>query len=361
MVAKPIPPAEMQRRLKALEEHGGNVTAAADALGDIKRQTLQHTIKLASGQKIKGTSTLYKDGEEVMQWIKTREDAPSLEEIGVQVRAALDAYEPPTAFSEAPAHIDADLATVYPIADWHVGMLAWKKETQAADYDLKIAATTIKTAMTRLVGVTPNATQGVVLGLGDLLHSDGYTNRTARSAVPLDVDGRYPKILQAATDLLLFTIDLALQRHAKVLVRILPGNHDDESAIAVTLALSMYYRNNERVVVDSDAGRFWWWLWGKVFLGATHGDQAKMAELPLIMASRNPEAWGRAKFRHVHTGHIHQDKSLEKGAVTVEAHRSPIPPDSWHSGMGYGAGRAVSAITYHKDQGEVIRQKVVIT
>jgi hypothetical protein len=87
-----------------------------------------------------------------------------------------------------------------------------------------------------------------------------------------------------------------------------------------------------------------------------------MADLPLIMATRNPEAWGKAKFRHIHTGHIHQDKAIDKNGVTVEAHRAPIPPDSWHVGMGYGGGanQQVSAITYHKEQGEIIRQKVVI-
>jgi hypothetical protein len=164
----------------------------------------------------------------------------------------------------------------------------------------------------------------------------------------------------AAVQIIIFCIDLALQRHASVLVRILPGNHDEESAIAVALALSLYYSNNARVTVDDDPGRFWWWSFGTTFLGATHGDKAKMKDLPLVMAARNPEAWGRAKFRHLFTGHIHSQTGIEVSGVTVESFRTPAAPDAWHSQMGYGAGRSMTAITYHKTDGEIGRVRANI-
>lgn len=337
---------------EAVKQYGSQ-RAAARALG-IPRTTLQDRLRVS------GTSTLYDaEGNVKAEWVKTREATPSPEEIGEQVRAALDGYSPPAPISTSVETTDSDLATVYICADWHVGLLSWKKETKH-NYDLKIGKATIETAMSRLVSTTPNSSQAVVLGLGDLLHSDNYEGMTSRSKNVLDVDGRYPRVLEAATQLIIFTIDLALQKHQDVLVRILPGNHDEQSAIAVGLAVRMFYQNNSRVTVDDDAGRFWWWSWGKVFLGATHGDKAKMKDLPLIMASRNPEAWGKAKFRHIHTGHIHTDTMIDKGGVTVESHQTPVAPDSWHVAMGYGAGRSVKAVTYHKDQGEIIRQRVNI-
>jgi hypothetical protein len=294
-----------------------------------------------------------------LTWIKERAGVPTAAELGEQLRAALDGYIPPTAFPTAPENTDKDLATVYIAADWHVGLLSWAKETKH-NYDLKIGRATIQTAMSRLISSTPSSSQAVVLGLGDLLHSDNYDSMTSRSKNVLDVDGRYPRVLQAATELIMYTVDLALTKHASVLVRILPGNHDDQSALAVSLALSLYYKHNDRVSVDDDAGRFWWWSWGKVLLGATHGDKAKMRDLPLIMAARNPEAWGKAKFRHVYTGHIHKETGLEMNGVTVESFQTPVAPDAWHIAMGYGAGRSVSAITHHRDQGEIIRNKVNI-
>jgi hypothetical protein len=332
------------------------------AITGIPKSTLHDRMQAAkaSGFKVKGTSTLYDaEGNVKAEWVKTREDAPSLEEIGEQIRAALDGYEPPATFPAKPETTDANLCTLYPLADWHVGLLSWKKET-GHNYDLKIGTTVIKTAMTRLIDGAPNSKQAVLLGLGDLLHADNYKNETSQSKNDLDVDGRYPRVLKASTDLIIYSTDLALQKHEEVLLRILPGNHDEQSAIAVGLALSLYYQNSPRVTVDDDAGRFWWWLWGKVLLGATHGDKAKMKDLPLIMAARNPEAWGKAKFRHIHTGHIHTDTMIDKGGVTVESHQTPVAPDSWHVAMGYGAGRSVKAITYSKDQGEIIRQRVNI-
>jgi hypothetical protein len=196
-----------------------------------------------------------------------------------------------------------------------------------------------------------------------LLHSDGYDPVTSRSKNQLDVDGRWPKVLRAAVDLIIYTVDLALKRHAHVLLRILPGNHDEESAIAVALALSLYYSANPRVSVDDDPSRFWWWSWGTTLLGATHGDKAKMKDLPLIMAARNPEAWGRAKHRHIMTGHIHTQTGIEVSGVTVESFRTPTPPDAWHSQMGYGAGRSLTAITLHKTDGELgrVRSNIVVS
>lgn len=314
----------------------------------------------ASGFRVKGTSTLYDaNGELKAEWVKLDEDKPSIAELGDQVRAALDGYTGPELLPPAPEITDADLATVYIAADWHVGLLSWKKET-GHNYDLKIATSTIKQSIARLIASAPPSKQAVVLGLGDLLHADGYENQTARSKNALDVDGRYPKILQAATQLLIYTIDLALQRHESVLVRVLPGNHDDQSALAATLALAMFYQSNPRVMVDDDAGRFWWWSWGRVMLGATHGDQAKMKDLPLIMAARNPEAWGRAKFRSIYTGHIHRETSIENGGVTTESFRTPAAPDAWTVGMGYCPARAMYSITHHKEFGEIMRQKVNI-
>jgi hypothetical protein len=356
---------------EALARHSGNQTKAAAEL-EISRTTLQSRIYSArarqltsdgpplEGYRVKGTSTLYDaEGNIKATWLKTVEDAPTLEEIASQVRSALDGYVPPAAFPGPVGGCEADLATIYPLADWHVGLLSYAKET-SHNWDLKIGQEVIKAAMTRLIAGSPASKQGVVLGLGDLMHADNYRNQTAKSGHFLDVDGRYPKVLLVSTQLIIFTIDLALQRHESVLVRILPGNHDDQSAIAVTLAVAMYYRNDPRVTVDDDAGRFWWWSWGKTFLGATHGDQAKMRDLPLIMATRNPTAWGKSKWRSIFTGHIHKETAIEPNGVKVESFSTPVAPDSWTVGMGYTPSRSVSSITLHKDQGEIARQKVNI-
>lgn len=260
--------AQMQEAVDAYAKYGTEY-AAAEALG-ISRGAFSNRFRRGvkagldqaivhpapQGHMVKGVSTLYAgDGTVVQQWVKTRTDGPSLDDIAQAVKFALDGYVSPPQLIPNPQSTDADLATVYPLSDWHIGLLAWHQET-GDDWDLSIAKDVISRAMRRLVASSPASEQAVVIGLGDLLHADNYQNRTARSGHVLDVDGRYPKVLRVATELVIETIELALQKHAKVLVRLIPGNHDDQSAIAVSLAIEMFFAGNERVTVDTDPSRW---------------------------------------------------------------------------------------------------------
>lgn len=362
---------DLHEAVRLVEEHG-KVAYAAKASGipdatlrkryneAIRRGIDQAIVHPAPhGHEVKGVSTLYNpEGQVIAQWVKTRVGPLPIDQIAAVISDALNAYNPPPPVP-APEGVDTSLATVYPLADWHIGLLAWHKET-GEDWDLTIAAETLKAAYLKLVSRSPASACGVVLGLGDLLHADNYENLTARSRNKLDVDGRWPKVLRIATDLVIYTIDLALQKHERVIVRLLPGNHDDQSAIAVTLALAKFYSSNPRVTVDDDAGRFWWWRWGKCFLGAAHGDMAKMKELPLIMAGRYPEEWGATKHRLILTGHVHHRQALnakEFAGVEVESFSSPAAKDAWQTASGFVSGRSVHAITFDQEHGELHRSR----
>lgn len=311
---------------------------------------------IPEGHAIKGVSAfLDADGRVIGQWVKTKEGERDPVYVADIIRKAFEGFTA-SAIEQATPSTDEDTATIWPLADLHLGLLAWEKES-GENYDLKIAEKTVKDTMRRLFDAAPPSKTGVILGLGDLLHFDGYEPMTSRSKNVLDVDGRYPLVLQTATSLLIWAVEQALAKHEIVIVRILPGNHDDQSAIAVSLALAMYYRDSERVKIDTDPSRFWWWRFGTTFLGATHGDMTKPAELPLIMATSKPEDWGASTHRMIMCGHIHHKTALkEYGNVTVESFRSPAARDAYHSGHGYVSGRSMSAITIHKQFGEISRQ-----
>lgn len=114
--------------------------------------------------------------------------------------------------------------------------------------------------------------------------------------------------------------------------------------------------------MDIDPSLFWWFRFGKVFLGATHGHQAKAKDMPMIMAARHPADWGSSKFRYTHGFHLHHKemtKSEHSGVVT-EIHASPAPQDGWHYGMGFLSGRCMTSIIYRESKGEVGRITEVI-
>src|SRR5690606_18480216 len=227
----------------------------------------------------------------------------------------------------------------------------WAEET-GENYDLAIARDTILTAMARLISASPPSDTAIVLGLGDLLHFDGYEPVTARSRNFLDADGRYPKVLKTSAQMVIATIDLALRRHERVLVRILPGNHDDQSAVAVSLALALYYDGHARVTVDDSPSRFWWHRFGQVFFGATHGHKATMKDLPLVMAHDRPHDWAASTYRRIFSGHLHHERRIEEGGVIVTCMRSPVAKDAYHSFEKYRAGRSVYSETFRADGSE---------
>jgi hypothetical protein len=315
-----------------------------------------------AGHVVKGVSALVDEtGRVRQQWIKTRQDQYDLETTLAAIKEAFEGYVPSAPLREAPAESHPDLLTLYPLADWHLGMYAWQQET-GENWDLKLGEKKIGEAMHDLVSRSPQSATGIVLGGGDLIHSDNQQNRTARSGNALDVDGRYPKVVGVACRLIANTVELVLQRHESVVVRILPGNHDEHTSVAVAYHAAAWFRNEPRVTVDLDPSLFWWHRFGKCFLGATHGHTIKLRDMPLLMASRRAEDWGKSKFRYVHGFHIHHKEmtATESKGVITESHQAPIPKDAWHFGAGYEAARSVSSITYHREDGECGRSRVVV-
>lgn len=332
------------------------------------KQTIQQkpehggAFEMPAGHVIKGKSTLIgPDGATVLEWIKTKEGQIDPLAIAEQLKTSFADYKPAALPAPTPAAPAADLLTLLPCNDWHVGMFAWKKDS-GENWDLKISLATIGAAVEDTVARSPSSAECIVLGGGDLLHADNSENKTAKSGNVLQVDGRYPKVVDAAAMLMVKTVDAALGRHQHVTVRILPGNHDEHSAVAIAYFLRAWYRNEPRVTVDVDPSLFFWFRFGQVMLGATHGHTVKLAQMPSIMAHRRAEDWGATKFRYVHGFHIHHSSKVatEGNGVICESHQAPIPQDAWHFGAGFLSGRSLQAITYHRDFGEIGRVRTAI-
>jgi len=385
-----------RQAVDALKAAGGNVSLAAEALG-LPRGTLQNRLKGAAlkgllgpaktlpgfeiksvatkegdswvkqtrepgeefavpdGHIVKGVSALLDgDGRTVQQWIKTREgNAPVLSDA---IKTALESYEPAPLISP-PAFTNEDLLTVYPVADLHLGMFSWSKET-GADYDIKIASSLLRSSMNNLVARSANSRHAVVLDLGDYFHADNSRNQTARSGNPLDVDSRYAKVVQMGFELVIQCIELALQKHDFVEYRKLPGNHDDETSLMLAVAVAAHFRANDRVCVDTSPSRFYMRQHGVCMIAATHGDQLRMGDMAGFVAANWPEQWGKTKYRYGYTGHVHNEKALAVNTLRglrAESFNTLAAKDAWHAGEGYQSPRNMVSITLHKDRGEVDR------
>ena len=361
--------------IRAALAREGSQSGAARALG-MARTTLQGRIDrmarmesaAARDQAIENAMQAAQSGMVPREfWVKTdKQDGtaysvrfvlkPEQEDVLARIADAV-AGVPAVPKIAPPKHSDADLMTVYPLADVHMGMLAWGRET-GEDYDLRIARERVVSWVGRCVASSPASSLAIILDVGDLMHADDQTNQTPRSKHVLDVDTRYYRTLETTIATLSAAIELAAKKHARVLVRILPGNHNPHSYMAVMFALAERYRGNPRVEVQKMPGEFFAFEFGSVLLAAHHGDKAKAQQMVLFLADEFYEMWGRTKHRFLWTGHLHHHKSQDIGGVQWEQLRALTARDAYAVSHAYAARAQMQAVTYHRERGEIQRVKV---
>lgn len=366
---------ESQKRyIEAVNEHG-SLRAAARALG-VNFSTVHKAVEAAqkvaalrgdapaygmthpvpSPFVVKGVSTLYdEEGKQRAQWVKTKVDEAQLEEnLKSLIEDMTSEVKGLSKHIHAPKVVEDDLLAVYPIGDPHFGMYAWAAEA-GNDFDTDIAERLTLGAVDRLVASAPAAATAILAPLGDVMHADDSKNRTPQSGNQLDVDTRHQRVMLIANRAIRRAIYRCLEKHKKVIVRVLQGNHDPHAAFAIAMALKAHFENNERVEVDLSPAYFWYHRFGKVLIGLTHGDKAKGRDLLGVMATDKAEDWGQTKFRYFYHGHLHESGKKEMPGLLIEWFRTLAPADAWAAGEGYRSGRDMNAIIFHKNYGEVGR------
>jgi len=260
---------------------------------------------------------------------------------------------------KAPKTIDADLLAVYQWGDLHFGLMAWARET-GADFDIQIAERTMRETFDRVIASTPPAKRALLIVQGDYYHTDGSANATTRGT-PQDVDSRWPKIAKRGFDLMCAVIDRLLQKHKQVDVWVLPGNHDADAAVMLSIAVEALYRKDKRAVVELDPQPFRKLVFGKNLIAATHGHHCKPENLPGIMATDWPKEWGETLFRLWFVGHLHQEGLKEESGCSIITCRSSGGKSAWEHASGYRSGRDIKCHVIHKERGPVltIKQRVV--
>lgn len=304
------------------------------------------------------TSTLYDaDGNVRLQWVKAKlAQTAGFEALKEAIQQAADEYKGVAKPVKAPPRTEANLLTVVPMGDPHVGMYAWKDEA-GEDFDCDIARRDLLAAVSRLVAVVPASERCVIVNLGDFFHADNSQNKTMRSGHALDVDTRWPRVLKVGCQIMIDLVGLALHKHQRVEVINAIGNHDDHSAVMLSAFMEAFFHNEPRVYIHPSASKFHYIEHGKTLLGVTHGDTAKLPTLGGLMASDRPEVWGRTEHRYWLTGHVHHSSKLELPGCTVESFRTLAAKDAWAAAAGYRAGRDMYAIVYSKEFGEVERYR----
>lgn len=257
-------------------------------------------------------------------------------------------------FKRSPAGRAPDFMLELAIPDLHLGKLAWNPETGYAPYDTKIAERLFEEALDVLLARTAGfSCAEIILPIGnDLLHSDSPAGTTTKGT-KLDTDSRFQKTFSVARRMITRAID-RLRAIAPVTAIMVPGNHDQLSVWHLGDSLECFFHKTDGVTIKNEPKLRKYHAFGTTAIMFTHGNAGKATDWPLLFATEQPEMFGAASFREIHTGHLHQTRLTEKNGVRVRISPALCPPDAWHSEYGFvGNLRGAEAYVYHRTEGLV--------
>jgi len=262
-------------------------------------------------------------------------------------------YSPSYPHIDYPKREDGHLLIINP-ADVHIGKFADSLET-GEDYNIEIAKERVREGVK---GILRNAEgfpiEKILFCIGnDILHTDNTMGSTTR-LTPQDTDGKWFRHFTEALELYVEIVEMLIQIAPVDCVHSM-SNHDYMSGFHLAHALKSWYRNTDSVYVDADPKHRKYYSWKNSLIGLTHGDGAKLNNLPLLMAQEEPIMWANTKYRYWYLHHLHHKQrykfmsSFDNIGVTVEFLRSPSGSDSWHYQKGYtGSIKAVEGFIHNK-------------
>jgi len=239
-------------------------------------------------------------------------------------------------------------------ADIHIGKLASAFETRD-EYNIEIAIDRIREGVQGILDKTASFNIDKILFIGgnDILHID-TPKRTTTSGTPQDTCGMWHENYIIAKRIIVETLEKLLTV-ANVHFVFNPSNHDYTNGFFLADVVSTWFNKNPNITFDVSIAHRKYFKYGNSLIGSTHGDGARQADLPLLMAEEAPEDWARSKHRYIYTHHVHHKTAKDYGRVSIEAMRSASGTDSWHDRNGYRSIKAIEGFLHDPENGQIAR------
>jgi len=286
------------------------------------------------------------------------QNRPTYEAIREEHLAEMQKYAPKYPKIERKKLTDGHLLVIDP-ADVHIGKLAVKSET-GFEYNMEIATQMV---IEGVDGILAKASgfpiNKIVLVIGnDIMHTDTPQRKTT-AGTPQDTDGMWHENFIAGRKLYVMLIERLMQ-YADVDVVFNPSNHDYMSGFMLADSVASWFHKSKNVSFDCDIIHRKYYQYGQNMIVTTHGDGAKFGDMPLLMASENPQMWADTRHRYAYVHHLHhkQKHTFMAGkdfpSINLEVLRSPSACDGWHHRNGYtGAPQAIEGFIHHPTGGRV--------
>jgi hypothetical protein len=342
----------------AVQESMGRLKTAAALRGYSPEHDLTHPV--APGQMLKGASTLYKNGQHVMQWVKTNACQEAfLEMIREAARGFVQDVGPIDA-PPAPLDFQSDVIPWIQIGDAHLGMLAHAGEV-GENFDLKIAEQELCAAIGILVDELPSCERLVINDLGDFTHYENFEGETQASKNRLDCDTRFPKMIKVYSRVMRFIVEKALTKAKHVDVIVNQGNHSRTNDIWMAELLRVAYGHTGRVHILNNDSVFIAYRMGDTLVMTHHSDKCKPSQLAHVMTNDFRKDYGETEFHYVDVGHVHHGMVMkEHPGIFVESFNHLAALDKWANDGGYRNRKSITVVLRSKTCGEVGRRVLPI-
>lgn len=317
---------------------------------DTRRDLSWKNGKIEGYTKDEGEMTVYPLFQ-VKAWLKKKVEAVSIKKMFAKFLDEAKNYAPKT-FSYTPPSNDKNCVLILNLQDFHLGKLAWGKENDGQDWDLKIAQAAYKSAIQDLLAKSPVArVKEIVLIIGSDFFQVDTPKNTTTAGTAVDVDSRWTKAFSVGCDLLTQTIE-GLASKFNVTVMAIPGNHDETKSFFLGSYIEAWFRNHNNVRVDNGPKSRKYYGFGKNLVGFVHGNKQKLDDLPLTMMVENQDIISNYKWKFFLTGHLHHDKMKEIKGTKVMTAPALCATDSWHHEHGYvGCVRTSQGILLSEEDG----------
>ena len=275
-------------------------------------------------------------------------------ELREEVVAEMKAFAPVYPSIYYPANTDGHLLVIDP-ADIHIGKLCRAIET-GEEYNAQVAVQRVRAGVDGILEkVQGFNVDKILLIIGnDILHIDTPKNTTT-AGTHQDTSVMWYDAFTMAKKIYIETIEKLMQI-APVHVQYDPSNHDYTNGFFLADTINSWFSNSTEVTFNVTPAHRKYFQYHSNLIGTTHGDGAKINDLPLLMAQEASQQWATSKHRYFFTHHIHHKSSKDIGSVCVESLRSASGTDSWHHRNGYQhAPQAIEGFLMHKKHGQIAR------
>ena len=276
--------------------------------------------------------------------VVTKGDKISMAEIKIEIEEFAAIFSP-TVYKQSAPFQGGDDGVAYEISlpDIHYGKLTELSMDAVEEQFMRTVSNLVEKAKGLSI-------EKFILPIGnDGMNSEGMRLTTTKGTFQHDAIG-WRESFQGYCNLMTKAIDF-LKTKAPVHVIVVSGNHDFERMFYAGDVIKGWYRNDKNVVVDNSMESRKYVEYGVNMLMYTHGDKEKPSEMPLIMATEQPEMFARCPIREVHCGHLHKEMVNEYRGIKVRFIPSICANDDWHRTMGYSALRTGQAYIWSKTNG----------